>query len=76
MLKQSFGMPAVIWLAVSIIFAQAETEPAYSSAITGTQIPSGARRVLPSSVRDEINRAFESLVEAGQEKSSPANAGF
>lgn len=71
MSKKPVFLFTIIFLAFSISFAQEETEPASSSAITGTQIPSGARRVLPSSYPGEINEAFEGLVSASNGKVVP-----
>lgn len=71
MLKKFIFLFAVILFALSAVSAQEETEPANDSAITGTQIPAGALRVLPSSYPKEIDDAFEDLVSASKGKVSP-----
>lgn len=68
MYKRIIYLIAVILLAFSTIFAQEETEPANASAITGTQLPTNAVRVMPESVPAELNDAFEKLVAAADGK--------
>lgn len=71
MLKKFIFLFAVILFAFSAVSAQEETEPANDSAITGTQIPAGALRILPASYPSEINEAFENLVSAAKGKVAP-----
>jgi hypothetical protein len=59
---------ALILLLFSTIFAQEKTEPASASAITKMKLPSGAVRVLRSSIPAEINSGFEQIFEAGKGK--------
>jgi hypothetical protein len=73
MYKRTFYLFAVILLAFSAIFAQEETEPANASAITGTQLPTNAVRVMPGSVPAELNDAFEKLVAAADGKVTPGD---
>ena len=67
MLKKLF-LFALIILSFSTIFAQEETEPASASAITEMKLPSGAARLLPSSIPPEINSGLEEIIEAGKGK--------
>lgn len=71
MLQKIYAVIPVILLLTSAVFTQKETESANASAITRTQIPSGAVRVLPSSVPGEINQAFENIVAAANGKVTP-----
>lgn len=58
----------IILSTLTLVQAQKETEPATASAITATQIPNGAVRVLPESMPGEISQAFEKLIAAGEGK--------
>ncbi len=68
MLKKSIFLSIIILSAFTAILAQEETEPAAISSITESKLPAGAMRVLPASIPNEINEAFESLVATSKER--------
>ena len=67
MLKKLF-LAMLILSTCSTVFAQEKTEPTRLSAITEMNLPSGAGRVLPSSVPAEISSGFEQIIKAGKGK--------
>ena len=67
MLKKLYAIiPMILFLSIAA-FSQ-ETENAANSAITNSQLPTNAVRILPNSVPAEINQGLKQIVEAGEGK--------
>lgn len=64
----TFMLAAVLFTTASAQAASEQYQPAASSTLTSAQLPSGALRIAPSSVPDEITQGLDKIVEAGEGK--------